>query len=405
MAVMSFGTPHSRLALWAVVAALTTALAGISCLGTPFRSGLNDPGISDDQVVFGQSAAFRGPYKELGRQMRLGIQAAFYEVNQAGGVHGRRLKLQTIDDSYEPDSAMHTTQWLIDKVQVFALIGAVGTPTSRVAVTLAQDAGVPFLAPVTGAEFLRDPELGVVVNLRASYYQETQEMVARLTEDLGATRVAVLYPNDAYGRNGLQGVRRALARRGLEPVGSWHHQRRSGAARRTTPDIIGAKPEAVIVIGGHEQVASMVKMVRRHIDPIVMSVSFGGGNALVEELGKDGAGVYVTQVVPFPYDASTPVVASYQGALSTIDPRAEPGFISLEGYLAGRLAITGLDACGRELSRQCFTDALRAAETVDIDGFQLEYGPDDNQGSDAVFLTVIGEDRKYRKVENLDGSH
>ena len=136
-----------------------------------------------------------------------------------------------------------------------------------------------------------------------------------------------------------------------------------------------------------------------------MTVSSGGGKALAEELGDDGAGVYVTQVVPFPSDASVPVVASYQAALASIDPRAEPGFISLEGYLAGRLAIIGLDACGRELSRQCFTDALRTAETINIDGFQLEYGPDDNQGSDAVFLTVIGRDGKYRQVENLGGSY
>ena len=149
----------------------------------------------------------------------------------------------------------------------------------------------------------------------------------------------------------------------------------------------------------------MVKLVRRDIDPIVMTVSFGGGKALADDLGKDGAGVYVTQVVPFPSDASVPVVASYQAALTGIDPQAEPGFISLEGYLAGRLAIIGLDACGRDLSRRCFIDALRTAETVNIDGFQLEYGPDDNQGSDAVFLTVIGEDGKYHQVENLGGSH
>ena len=103
--------------------------------------------------------------------------------------------------------------------------------------------------------------------------RKPEEMVARLTEDLGASRVAVLYQNDSYGRNGLEGVRRALALRGLEPVGSWHHQRRSGGVRRPTPDIVGAKPEAVIVIGGHEQVAAMVKLVRRHMDPIVMTVS------------------------------------------------------------------------------------------------------------------------------------
>ncbi|MCY4415651.1 MAG: ABC transporter substrate-binding protein, partial [Chloroflexi bacterium] len=141
--MMLFGTPASRLALLAVIVALATALTGISCLDTRSASGPMEPGISDGQVLFGQSAVLRGPNQDLGRQMRLGIQAAFYEVNQAGGIHGRQLQLKTIDDSYEPHSAQHTTQWLIEKVRVFALIGAVGTPTSRVAVPLAHDAGVP----------------------------------------------------------------------------------------------------------------------------------------------------------------------------------------------------------------------------------------------------------------------
>ena len=360
--MMASSTPYPRFELLAVVAALTAALAGIACLDTGSSSRPMDPGISDDQVVFGQSAAFRGPNQALGRRMRLGIRAAFYEANQSGGIHGRQLKLETIDDSYEPDLTLHTTRWLIDRVEVFALIGAVGTPTSRVALPLAHEAGVPFLAPFTGAEFLRDPELGNVLNLRASYYQETQAMVARLTQDLGATRVAVLYQNDSYGQNGLQGVRRALARRGLEPVGSWHYERRLGGVRRAAPDIVGANPEAIIVIGGHEQVAAMVKTVRRHIDPIFMTVSFGGGNALAEKLDEDGA-------VPrhpggaFSVRRQCPAVARYQAALASIDPNAEPGFISLEGYLAGRLAIIGLDACGRELSRRCFIDALHTAET------------------------------------------
>ena len=402
MGMMPFGTPPSRLALLAVIVALATALTGISCFGTRSASGPMDPGVSDGQVLFGQSAVLGGPNQDLGRQMRLGIQAAFYEVNQAGGIHGRQLQLKTIDDSYEPHSALHTNRWLIDKVQVFALIGAVGTPTSRVAVPLAQDAGVPFLAPLTGAEFLRDPVLGNVINLRASYYQETEEMVARLTDDLGITRVAALYQNGPGGQDGLEGVRQSLARRGMEPVGSWHYERR---AKRASPDIVAANPEAVIVIGDHEQVAAMVKLARRDIDPIVITASFGGGKALAEKLGEDGVGVYVTQVAPFPADASVPVVARYQAALASIDPSGEPGFISLEGYLAGRLAIIGLDACGRDLSRRCFIDALRAAETINLDGFQLEYGPDDNQGSDAVFLTVIGRDEEYRQVEKLAGSY
>ena len=147
--------------------------------------------------------------------------------------------------------------------------------------------------------------------------------------------------------------------------------------------------------------ARTIELVRREIDPVLMTVSFVGSNALVDELGDEAEGVYVTQVVPQPDDGSIPVVARYHAALSNYDARAEPGFVSLEGYLAGRLAIAGLEACGRELSRGCFIRALHDPEVIDIDGLSLQYGPRDNQGSDAVFLTVIGADGIYLPVESL----
>ena len=134
-----------------------------------------------------------------------------------------------------------------------------------------------------------------------------------------------------------------------------------------------------------------------------MTVSFVGSNAFAIELGADGAGVYVTQVVPLPDDENIPVVARYRSALSEYDPQAEPGFVSLEGYLAGRLAVAGLEACGPDLSRECLLRAVRDAGAIEIDGMQLKYGPHDNQGSDAVFLTVMGTDGKYQGVEKLTG--
>ena len=175
--------------------------------------------------------------------MRLGIEAAFHEANQEGGVHGRELQLKALNDGYETDFAASNTQRLIENERVFALIGAVGTPTSRAASPLAQAAGVPFLAPFTGAEFLRDRELDNVLNVRASYYQETEEMVARLTEDLGITRVAVLYQDDSFGLNGLEGARLALERRGLEPVAASHYPRNTRAVKRAALKITAAKPK------------------------------------------------------------------------------------------------------------------------------------------------------------------
>ena len=359
------------------------------------------PGVFDDEVIFGQSAAFTGAARFLGTGMRLGIEAAFHEVNRSGGVHGRHLVLETLDDAYEPNHASANTNLLIENRKVFALIGAVGTPTSLVTAPLAHEAGVPFIAPFTGAEFLRDPELDNVLNLRASYYQETEEMVERLTEDLGVTRVGVLYQNDSYGQNGLDGTTLALERRGLKPVASGHYERNTRAVKSAVDRILGADPEAIIMVSSYAPAARTVELARREADPVFLAVSFVGSRALADALGAEGEGVYVTQVVPHPDDGAIPVVARYHEALAAYDARAEPGFVSLEGYLAGRLAIAGLEACGREVSRDCFIEALQTAETIDIDGMQLKFGPQDNQGSDAVFLTVMGADGDYRQVESL----
>ena len=364
------------------------------------------PGISDSRVLFGQSAAFSGDAQELGRNMRRGIEAAFYEVNKQGGVHDRRLDLTSLDDAYEPEAAIANTVQLIEKEQVFALIGAVGTPTSRSATPIAADAGVPYIAPFTGAAFLRDPEWRNIINLRASYYQETEEMVARLTEDLGIQRIAVMYQDDSYGRAGYRGVLNALDRRNMELVSIGLYERNTTAVRTALLDLQQGAPEAVIMIGAYNPVGELVSWARHTgMDPIFMTVSFVGSNALAEKLGTAGAGVFVTQVVPFPTDDSIPVVASYLRALAEYDPEAVPGFVSLEGYLAGRLAIAGLEGCGVEVNRDCFIDNLRHADLIDLDGFIISYknseGHGDNQGSDEVFLTVIGSDGRYHPIEKL----
>ena len=192
------------------------------------------PGVSAERILFGQSAAFSGPAAELGRGMRLGIQAAFKEANDAGGVHGRRLELVTVDDGYEPEAAISNTRRLIEDEGVFALVGGVGTPTSRSAVPVAEEAGVPYIAPFTGAGFLRgEPH---VINLRASYAQETEEMVERLTRDLGIERIAVVIQNDSFGARRPCG--RSCRVRQTEHGGGRHrrlsaqHDRRQDGDRR-----------------------------------------------------------------------------------------------------------------------------------------------------------------------------
>ena len=360
------------------------------------------PGVSDDRILFGQSAAFSGPAEALGRGMRLGILTAFDERNRAGGVNGRGLELVSIDDGYEPELAIANTRRLIEDDRVFALVGAVGTPTSNAAEPIASAAGVPYIGPFTGAEFLRSRSRPMVINVRASYFQETEEMVERLSSDLGMTRIGILYQDDSYGLAGFKGLSRALKRRKLELAGIGTYPRNTTAVKTAVLDLSHSRPEAVVIIGAYRPVAAFIRWARLlEFDPVFINISFVGSNALANELGEAGNGVLVTQVVPFPGDDSIPIVSDYQQALAAYAPESEPGFVSLEGYIVGRFVVEALDRAGPDLTRYGFINAVTLTGMHDLGGFELEFGPIDNQGSDRVFLTEIGSDGRYHPIERL----
>ena len=391
----------SRLSLKKVFAASVIAILASTASGEAQEETHAVPGVYSNRIVFGQSAAFSGPAGELGKGMQVGILSAFKEINDQGGVNGRRLELVSLDDAYEPEAAILNTHRLIGG-GVFALIGAVGTPTSKSAVPVAEEHNVPYVGPMTGAEYLRGSARRTVINLRASYYQETEEMIERLTTDLGINRIAILYQDDSFGRAGLNGVLLALERRELSAIGTGIFPRNTVAIKTALVDLRAAKPEAVIIVGPYKPTATFIRWAR-HIgmNSIFMTLSFVGSNALANELGDQGSGVLVTQVVPFPTGNTVPASASYRAALKAYDPEATPGFISFEGYLAGRLAIHVVDHCGKQVDRSCFDTVLRTGDNIDLDGFTLRYGKNDNQGSDDVFLTIIGPDGQYKPLKTL----
>lgn len=365
-----------------------------------------EPGLTEDVITFGQSAAFSGPAQALGTNMRIGIEAAFAEANRRGGVHGRLLELVSLDDRYEPEAAIANTKRLIHDDHVFALIGAVGTPTSRSALPVAAAAGVPYLAPFTGAGFLRDASWGNILNVRASYNQETEEMVERLTSDLGVERIAIVYQDDSFGRAGLNGSLAALERRRMNPAATARYQRNTIHVKRTLLDLMQGQPEAVIMVGAYEPLSELIAWTRHiGLDPVFINISFVGSMALADRLqakdARNGHGVYVTQVVPFPFSDISKVAEGYRLALAASGAGADPGFVSFEGYLAGRLAIAALENCGRDVTRDCLVNGLQGSGVVSLDGFELLYGPEDNQGSDTVFLTVIGSDGRLHAVRTL----
>lgn len=378
---------------------LAGLVSGTAFVSLPWSAAAQSD-VAKDKVVFGQAAVFEGPASALGLGMRDGLLAAFGEANAKGGIHGRKLELTTIDDGYEPNKSIDATKALIAQ-NVFALVGPVGTPTAMAAHPIAKEAGVPFIGPFTGAEGLRDPYLAHVVNVRASYFQETEVMVERLTKDRGFSKIAIFFQDDAFGRAGLAGAKKALDSRKLSLVAEGTFERNTVAVRSALLEIRKAAPEAVIMVGPYKPCAEFIKLCRQvKFDPVFINISFVGSDALAAELGPAGVGVYVTQVVPLPTDASIPVVKAYQDALAATGKDKAPGFVSLEGYLVGRTVIAAMEKAGAGLSRQSFMAALTNG-TYDFSGFRMAFGPNDNRGSDDVYLTVIGADGKFKAVSAL----
>ena len=355
-------------------------------------------GVSDTEVLFGQSAALTGISKSLGLSMRAGLRAAFEEANRRGGVHGRTLKLITRDDGYESELAVKAVSDLIHKDKVFSLVGGVGTPTSKAVVPIIAQTPLLFIGPFTGASFLRKSYPDTVINVRAAYSQETREMVLRLKKDLRVSRIAVLYQNDSYGLDGLAGVRKAVqSLKGIKIVSLGTYVRNTTAVRTALLDIRKGNPQAVIIIGAYAPTAHFIKWAKKlKMDSVVfLSVSFVGTSALASELKNYNANVYVTQVVPFPQNARIPLIKNYQNAMKASKNEDKTGFVSLEGYVVGRLTIEALKRAGTNLTHKSFLKAFKHAKnTFDIDGFPLSFDTlKDNQGSDQVFLTKIIKNR------------
>ena len=360
-------------------------------------------GVTADKVVFGQATALEGPASALGQGMKTGLEAAFAEINKAGGVKGRKLELKSVDDGYEPTKSIEAVKKLLDEDKVFAIAGAVGTPTAAATLPIATAAGAPFIGAFTGAEMLREPYKPLVMNVRASYFQETEAMVEHLTKDLGATKIAIMYQDDAFGQAGLAGVKRALDKRQMQLAGEGTFERNTVAVKSALLAIKKADPQAVIMISPYKPAAEFIKLARQiKFDTTFVNISFVGSDALAKELGPAGAGVVVTQVVPFPKDTSIPVVARYQAALKATAPDAQPGFISLEGYLVGRAIASALEKVNDDLTRAALMEAVQKAGSFDLGGVKLGYSSTSNRGSDQVFLTVIQSDGSFKSVTRLE---
>ena len=378
-----------------VLVAAGRALGASACGAWGTRAVAQARGVSDRGIVIGQSAPFSGAAEQLGVQFYLGAQLHFDAVNARGGVNGRRIDVRRLDDGYEPERCAANTRQLISE-GVFALFGFIGTPTSLAALPLATQARLPFFAPFTGAEALRDPFNRFVVHVRASYFDETAAIV-RQTTAVGIRRVAVFYQNDAYGKAGLEGVRRALAEAGLEPVAVGTVERNSTDVAQALKDIFATKPEAVVQISAYKSCAAFIRLARRQgFTGNFYNVSFVGTQALSEELGAEARGVVVSQVMPFPYSAVTPLSGEYLAALKGKRGIA-PNYSGMEGFVAAKVFTETVRRAGRDLTPETFLAAIDGMRNLALGGFSLDFGPTKRTGSRFVELTLLTEDGRVRR--------
>ena len=325
--------------------------------------------------------------------MRLGAKLYFDQINAAGGVHGRRIELRSLDDGYEPDRAAANTRLLIEREQVFALFGYVGTPTSKAALPVFTEAKVPFVAPFTGAELLRQPFNRLIFNLRASYYDETAKIVDSFVS-LGMRKVAVFYQNDAYGQAGLTGVERAMKAKGMNLVATGTVERNTTEVAAAVASIHAAQPDIVVMISAYKSCAAFIKAMRAAGSfASFYNVSFVGSRQLADELGPQGVGVGISQVMPFPWNETLPVVREYRKLLAVID--GDPSFTSLEGFIVAKIMVEGLQRAGRDLDRNRLMTALESLREFDTGGFIVDFGPRDHSGSGFVELTIIGRNGRF----------
>ena len=346
-------------------------------------------------LVLGQSAALTGPAAQLGIQMRAGATLHFNAVNAAGGVNGHRIELVTLDDGYEPDRCKSNTDRLIaDKV--FALFGYVGTPTSLAALPLVTEAKIPFFAPFTGAEALRDPFNRYVFHLRASYFQETALIVNQLVS-LGLRKIAVFHQDDAYGKAGLEGVRRALKAHSLTPLATGTVVRNSVEVAQAVKDIVPLRPDAVVQISAYKSCAAFIRAARKAgYGGTFYNVSFVGTQALADELGAQGNGVVVSQVMPFPFSTTSVISREYLEALRKAGSDSKPNYSSMEGYLAAKVFVEGLKRAGSNPTRDNFITALESIQNTSFGGFNVNFGPRIHVASSFVDLSMLTEDGKVR---------
>ncbi|HUV50100.1 MAG TPA: ABC transporter substrate-binding protein [Anaerolineae bacterium] len=350
------------------------------------------PGVTPDEIIIGSSLALGGHAGFLGTQYLNGAMCLIKQINSDGGIHHRKITVVTHDDGYDPPRCVANTNRLIHKDNVFCLFCYVGTPTSLKIIDILEKTKTPLLGIFSGADKLRFPFRHYIFNVRSSYYHETNAIVRYFVEKKGLSRIAVFYQYDDYGLDGLKGTQLALQKYNLSPVATGSFVRGTMEIAEALDKIQSSKAEAVIMIGTYSPCAKFIKEARASgYNPLFHNVSFVGADKLVQELGDDAEGVLITQVVPPPTERILlPAGDQYSRLLTKYYPQDKPNFVGFEGFINARILIEALRRAGRDISREGFIRALESIKEHYVGiGAVINFGPQDHQGMDEVYLTHV----------------
>ena len=349
------------------------------------------PGVTENSILIGSCSALDGPAHVLGRQTVLGASAYLHMINDEGGVFGRKIQLQAFDDSYDPEKAPACFKRMT-KEGVFALGFFVGTPTAKVYLPMAQEEKIPVVGLFTGAQMLYEPLKHEIINVRASYYDETREQIDKLWEQ-NIRKIGVVYQDDPFGKAVLEGVKLALQKHNAVPVAVGTFAHASLDVEAGVREVMAAHPQAIVMVGPYASAAAIVK--QAHASgwrPQFLTVSFVGTEEFIKEAGADAEGTIITQVMP-PYDRMDyPTVALYRKCLSKYSPGEPPTFVSFEGFVDAMVVIEGLKRAGKDVTREKFISAIESIHEMNFGlgpRLVLNYSASDHKGFDNVYPTIV----------------
>ncbi len=372
------------LVFWVIFSSLLAASTSLNAQGVA--------GVTDKEILIGSCSALEGPSHFLGTETVAGAKAYFAMINDAGGVDGRKLRLLTYDDSYDPAKTEACFNRLMEQ-KVFALGFFVGTPTAVKYIPMAESSRIPVVGLFTGAQTLYVPLRHWVVNVRASYFDETREQIDGLWGTLGYKKIGVIYPEDAFGAAVLEGVKAALKAHGAEPIAVASYQRQTAQVGGAIDIVKAANPDAVVVVGPSNTVAPILKQSHaKGWKPLFLTVSFVGTDELILEAGLDAEGTVITQVVPPYYLTEFKTVALYRRTLTKFFPTAQPNFVSLEGFVDAMVLVEGLKRAGKDLTREGLIRGIESIHDLDLGlgpQLKLDYSAKDHKGFDHVIPTVV----------------